>query len=93
MAEAELFGLKDAHVIITGASGGIGLAITDFFLNKLESRVSAHANQKPEALEKLEWHTSNIITLKANATNEEEVERFYRETIRRFGPPEVLVGT
>ena len=93
MAETDLFGLKDAHVIITGASGGIGLASTDFFLNKLGSRISAHANKNSDPLKKFEIANSNLTTITANATSEEEVESFYRTAVQRFGPPEVLVGT
>lgn len=87
MTDVDLFGLKDAHVVITGASGGIGLAVVELF-KKLGSKISAHGNRQTSLLAPSEF----VNPIKADATNETEVEDFYKEACQKFGPPDVLVG-
>ena len=41
MTDIDLFGLKGAHVVITGASGGIGIATVKLF-DQLGAHISAH---------------------------------------------------
>ena len=87
MTEADLFGLKGAHVVITGASGGIGAATVKFF-DKLGAHISAHGNTKSESLEHIGQSMEsplNIIT--ADATKEADVEKFYKLAHDCYGPP------
>ena len=93
MAEADLFGLRGAHVIVTGASGGIGLSITDFFLNKLGARVSAHANSNLDVLVRMGTTAHSLNTNTADATSEQEVMGFYEIARNLYGRPQVLIGT
>lgn len=94
MDQADIFGLRGTHVIITGASGGIGLPTVDFF-HTLGAQITAHANTNSSALTELKTRMHmgdrlNIIS--ANATNEEDIIEFYKAAKEVYGPPEVLVG-
>jgi NAD(P)-dependent dehydrogenase (short-subunit alcohol dehydrogenase family) len=83
----DIFGLQGAHVVITGASGGIGLATVKLF-HWLEARVSGQGNSSISALEA----SACEFVAKADVTQEEEVERFYSGAVSVNGPPDVLVG-
>ena len=87
MTDVDLFGLKDAHVVITGASGGIGLAVVDLF-RKLGAKMSAQGNRQTSLLPTSE----SVTAIKADATNEAEVEAFYKEACSKLGPPDILIG-
>jgi len=92
MDQAELFGLRGAHVVITGASGGIGLATVEL-LYKLGARITAHGNTNTSALEELRVRMQGqLIIVAADATKEEDVVRFYAQSKIKFGAPDVLVG-
>ena len=45
--DIDLFGLKGAHVVITGASGGIGIATVKLF-DRLGAHISAHRNTQQD---------------------------------------------
>jgi NAD(P)-dependent dehydrogenase (short-subunit alcohol dehydrogenase family) len=92
MADIDLFGLHGTHVVITGASGGIGLATVKLF-GKLGARISAHGNTKTELLESISKSPCSMNIIRADATSEEDVALFYKQACERFGPPEVLVGS
>ena len=92
MGDSDIFCLRGDHVIVTGASGGIGLAIVSLFL-KLGANISAQGNSKTAVLESLAQNTHLLNVIQADATNEEDVERFYSIACSKFGPPEVLVGS
>lgn len=95
MDQADLFGLQGAHVIITGASGGIGLATVDLF-HTLGARITAHTNTNTTSLQELKTRKcigDDIHILTANATNEEDIIAFYHAAMEKDGPPQVLVGT
>ncbi|EJF66222.1 NAD(P)-binding protein [Dichomitus squalens LYAD-421 SS1] len=86
-------GLQDVHVLITGASGGIGLATARLFL-KLGARVTAHYNTKSAPLEPLvqEFGPQRARALQADLTVEADVERlFAASSAPPFGPVQVAV--
>jgi NAD(P)-dependent dehydrogenase (short-subunit alcohol dehydrogenase family) len=92
MPDTDLFGLKGVHVVITGASGGIGVATLKLF-DKLGAHISAHANTNSEVLEELGKTTQSPLNIiSADVTKEEEVHRFYEAAIAVHGPPAVLIG-
>lgn len=92
MDQVDLFGLKDAHVVITGASGGIGLATVELF-HKLGAKITAHGNTNTSALlEARERMQNNVNVVFADATKEDEVIWFYEAAKSCYGPPDVLVG-
>ena len=88
MADIDLFGLKGAHVVITGASGGIGIATVKLF-DQLGARISAHRNTQTAVLADI---AGSLNVIQADATNEADVERFYKTACDSFGAPDVLVG-
>jgi NAD(P)-dependent dehydrogenase (short-subunit alcohol dehydrogenase family) len=92
MTDIDLFGLKGAHVVVTGASGGIGLATIKLFY-QLGANISAHGNSNTEAIKSsVENSAGRLNAFKADATDEKEVEAFYEEACLYLGPPDILVG-
>ena len=92
MDQVDLFGLKGAHVVITGASGGIGLATVELFY-KLGARITAHGNTNPSTLRALSERMRNRLNIvSADATKEEDLVKFYETATDYYGPPDVLVG-
>jgi NAD(P)-dependent dehydrogenase (short-subunit alcohol dehydrogenase family) len=76
------FGLKDVHVLITGAAGGIGLETVHTFL-QLGARVTAHYNSRIGKLENI----SNIVALQADVRDETSVENLLAEAAEKNGGP------
>ncbi|KAK7046700.1 hypothetical protein R3P38DRAFT_2875316 [Favolaschia claudopus] len=68
-------GLENVHVLITGASGGIGLETTRLFLNQ-GAKVTAHYNQN-DAVKALveEYGSHRLHCIQANLVDENEVAR------------------
>ncbi len=85
-------GLSGKHVVITGASGGIGLVATRMFL--LEgANVTGTYNQSSEPLQniKSEWPDSLSI-VKVDQSSEDEVRDLFDKANRSFGRIDVLVA-
>lgn len=81
------FGLKDVHVLITGAAGGIGLSTVHTFL-QLGARVTAHYNSNIGELANIK----GIVAIQADVRNEEDVAQlFARAAGKNNGPVSVLV--
>ncbi|KAI0751990.1 NAD(P)-binding protein [Fomes fomentarius] len=72
------FGLENVHVLITGASGGIGLSTARLFL-KVGARVTAHYNTKSTPLDPLvqEFGPERVRALQADLTQEADVQRLF----------------
>ncbi|EIN05721.1 NAD dependent epimerase/dehydratase [Punctularia strigosozonata HHB-11173 SS5] len=84
-------GLKDVHVLVTGASGGIGLETTKLFLDQ-GARVTAHYNSNAITLEPLlDAYSPRIAAEQANLTSESDVARLINDASIRYGPVQVLV--
>ncbi|CDO69974.1 hypothetical protein BN946_scf184836.g48 [Trametes cinnabarina] len=88
------FGLQNVHVLITGASGGIGLATVQKFL-QVGARVTAHYNTKLAPLDPLlgEFGRARIRALQADLTREADVARLFTsaaEGPEAFGPVQVV---
>lgn len=83
------FGLADVHVLITGASGGIGIALVRTFL-ELNGKVTAHYNTDPRDLSNMSH--PNLTLVQANVTSETDVLRLFDDALSRHGVPvQVLV--
>ncbi|KAF8189899.1 NAD(P)-binding protein [Mycena galopus ATCC 62051] len=83
-------GLGSAHVLITGASGGIGLETTRLFL-KQGARVTAHYNTNAASLNALlaEFGSDKILATQANLSAEDDVVRLFSNSA--LGHVQVLV--
>ena len=85
------------HVMITGASKGIGLAIAKRFAAEKDVNLSICArteNTLEEARHEIEKERSTIPIYSAvcDVSNEGDVERFTSEAERNFGPVDILIN-
>lgn len=85
-------GLSGKHILITGASGGIGLVATQIFLSE-GAKVTGTYNQSAEPLQKIksEWSDSFAI-VKVDQSSEEEVRSLFDKANQTFGRVDVLVA-
>lgn len=84
--------LNGKHILVTGASGGIGKAIA-IHLSVSGARVAIHYNTKKQEAESLaEQLGNNCEAFRADLTNEEEVYGLFESVISRFGHLDVLVN-
>lgn len=94
MDELARFRLYDRVALVSGGSGGIGLRICEA-LAGCGARVGI-VGRSPERLERAHEAVgragSEALTLRLDATNQEEAERSVAETVARFGRLDVLVN-
>jgi NAD(P)-dependent dehydrogenase (short-subunit alcohol dehydrogenase family) len=85
-------GLSGKHVVVTGASGGIGLEVTQMFLSE-GSRVTGTYNRsaKPFNTIRKDW-PDNLKVVKVDQTSEEEVKNLFAEANRVFGRVDILIA-
>eukprot|EP00741_Cyanophora_paradoxa_P019423 tig00021127_g18750.t1 len=85
-------GLKDVHVLITGASGGIGIETAHAFLAQ-GAKVSAHYNTQIGELGALEerYGPGRVYAVKADVRSEAEVQQALDAASAKLGPVQVLV--
>ncbi|KAJ3570189.1 hypothetical protein NP233_g4580 [Leucocoprinus birnbaumii] len=88
----EDLGLDGAHVLVTGASGGIGLEITRLFAEQ-GAKVTAHYNTNSTTLQPLlsQFGTQTIQTLQADLTEEQAVTQLFDSATSTFGPVHILI--
>lgn len=85
--------MKDVHVLITGASGGIGLETARGFLAHGE-KVTAHYNTNSVPLDGLasEFGPDKVQKIQADLGCEDDASRIFGEIMEgRFGPAQVIV--
>ncbi|KAK3114347.1 hypothetical protein LTR53_007434 [Teratosphaeriaceae sp. CCFEE 6253] len=76
------FGLRDVHILVTGAAGGIGLE-TVHTLKRLGARVTAHYNTKLGELESLQ----DVTSIQADVRDEASVNNLLRQAAEQNGGP------
>jgi len=85
--------LKNAVVLVTGASGGIGAAIAEF-MAEAGSVVVIHYNQNKSAAasvkEKLKG--SDHMMVQADLSNPNEIQHLMDQVIKKYGKLDVLVN-
>ncbi|KAI6011424.1 NAD(P)-binding protein [Pisolithus marmoratus] len=84
--------LEGVHVLVTGASGGIGLETTRLFCS-LGANVTAHYNTKFDALEGLmKTFPNNLQRVQADLRQEASVQSMFASISKgNFGPVQVAV--
>ena len=84
--------LKDRHALLTGAAGGIGLAVADGFLNEGAActLVDIGAQPSAEAFALIARHAERAQYLQADVTQAASIEAMMASARRRFGTVEVL---
>ncbi|KAJ7275040.1 hypothetical protein C8J57DRAFT_1313479 [Mycena rebaudengoi] len=86
------FGLTDVHVLVTGASGGIGLETARVFLQQ-GAKVTAHYNSNASTLDALvaEFGAQKIVAAQADLTEEADVVRLFSNPESALGPVQVAI--
>ncbi len=85
-------GLSGKHVVITGASGGIGFETVKMFLAE-GAKVTATFNSSKRELDSLQKSTPDqLLLVKVDQTHEEEVEDLFSQANTRFGRVDILVA-
>jgi len=74
-------------ILITGASGGLGSSMADYFAKK-DYALVLHHNENFPALEE----SSNVMHYKADLTNEVEVDKMIKSIIDRFKHLDIVIN-
>ena len=86
-----MFNLENKKVIITGATGGIGEAITKSFVDNKAKVLATGTNE--DKLNKLSNTYKNILTLRFDISKHEEIEKFLDDASNILdGNPDILVN-
>jgi NAD(P)-dependent dehydrogenase (short-subunit alcohol dehydrogenase family) len=85
-------GLSGKHVIVTGASGGIGREAVNIFLSE-RAKVTGTFNSTMSDLRSLQktW-PDQLHLVKVDQTNESEVESMFKQATEKFGRVDILVA-
>ncbi|KAI9094875.1 NAD(P)-binding protein [Phlyctochytrium arcticum] len=84
-------GLEDTHVLMTGASGGVGLATAKQFLDA-GAKVTLQYNTSLEPLEPLlKAYPTKAVALKADLTSEDGTKRLFAAAKEKFGTVDTLI--
>ncbi|WP_210543401.1 L-iditol 2-dehydrogenase [Rhodoferax sp. PAMC 29310] len=80
--------LKDKHAVLTGAAGGIGLAVTAAFLSHGAHCTVADRGEQPtpELATLMAAHPDTLQYVATDVTQLEEVDALIKAAQRRFGP-------
>ncbi|WP_342387934.1 SDR family NAD(P)-dependent oxidoreductase [Salinicoccus bachuensis] len=82
--------MKDKIILITGGAGGIGQASAKEFLDHGAKVILVDLNEEALKNAKSNLGDENIHLIKADVTNEEDVENYVRETVDRFGKIDIF---
>ncbi len=92
----QLFSLKDKVAVITGASRGIGRAISLAFAEAGAALVVSSRNKRPPELEKVAEEVrslgARVQAIPAHVGKNEQVENLVRRTLEEFGRIDILVN-
>src|SRR5947208_2943837 len=81
--------LQNATALVTGGSSGIGKAIAKILVGA-GARVAITGRDEHKVMEAA--HDLKALAIRADVTNEADVERTYREVLQEFGHLDILVN-
>ncbi|KAF9265053.1 NAD dependent epimerase/dehydratase [Marasmius fiardii PR-910] len=81
--------LAGVHVLVTGASGGIGLATARLLLEQ-GAKVTAHYNATSDILQDLQ-HSPKLFLAQADLTSEDAVKSLFASAVEHLGTVHVVV--
>lgn len=86
--------LKDKSVVVTGASSGMGRAITELFVKEGANVIAVDVNDKnfAELEEALKNESGKVITLKGDVSSQEDDEKAIDLAVKEFGRLDILVN-
>lgn len=88
-------GLKDKHILITGASGGIGLACAEVFASEANEglKLSLHFNQNEQPVKefKKKHKKLEISIYKADLRFDKEVKELFKNINEKMGRIDILI--
>ncbi|WP_353096662.1 SDR family NAD(P)-dependent oxidoreductase [Empedobacter brevis] len=90
-----MINLKDKTVIVTGSSRGLGKQIAIEFAKKGANVVINYNSNESEALSTVKEITLNegkAIAVKANVSQNEDVNHLFEKTIEHFGKVDIVVN-
>ncbi|MGF6351481.1 L-iditol 2-dehydrogenase [Variovorax sp. W2I14] len=84
--------LQDRHVLLTGAGGGIGLAVAEACIAEgARCSVIDRGGSAPEAVRAvLQRHPDRLAYISADVTRTQDIQRLLAEAIAAFGPVHAL---
>ena len=89
-AHADMSGLKDKHVVVTGGGRGIGAAIADA-MNRLGARITLVGRTENTLQSKAE-QLNRAACVRLDITDEAAVAAGFDQAIDEFGPIDILVN-
>ena len=83
---------QNKHILITGASSGIGKALTTALLDSgAKVSICARNIERLEGM-KMTLNSSNLFTLQADVSSEHDCKNFVEKAIENFGDIDVLIN-
>ena len=83
-------GLMGMHVMITGASGGIGFETADLYYG-MGSIITAHYNTNPRSLSSFLRNNSRAQGIQADLSDPSAIPRLFDRAELTFGPVQILI--
>ena len=81
--------LQNATALVTGGSSGIGFSIAKVLIES-GTRVAITGRDEKKLYKSAE--TLNALAIRADVTNEDDVQRTYREVLQVFGHLDILIN-
>lgn len=86
----DLFSIEGQHIVVAGAGGGIGSALTQALLQRGVANVCC-LDRSPSRLEQFEEH-KHCHCITANIASTEQLDEAFEDTMRRFGRIDAVVN-